>query len=124
MPPVSVMTSRPEALSARLWSEKHYLADPHSAVAFHVLEEYRTQTGDETPAIVVSTASPFKFCADVLEALGEKEIATGIDVIDQLSEKTGVAAPKPLAALKHFKTRPVCGAAPEEMERTVLDFLN
>ena len=46
-------------------------------MAFHVLEEYRRESGDETPAIVVSTASPFKFCADVLDALGEQGMARG-----------------------------------------------
>ena len=108
---------------AKLWNENHYLVDPHSAVAFHVLEEYRRESGDETPTIVVSTASPFKFCADVLEALGEKEIAQGTAVIDQLTEKTGVPAPAPLAALKHFKPRDAKVTAKEAMEMAVLDFL-
>ena len=108
---------------AKLWNENHYLVDPHSAVAFHVLEEYRRESGDETPTIVVSTASPFKFCADVLDALGEKEIAQGTAVIDQLTEKTGVPAPAPLAALKHFKPRDAKVTAKEAMETAVLDFL-
>ena len=46
---------------ARMWTERNYLIDPHTAVAFHVLEEYREETGDDTPTVVVSTASPFKF---------------------------------------------------------------
>ena len=83
-----------------MWRDAGYLIDPHTAVAFHVLEEYRRQTGDGTPAVVVSTASPFKFCTGVLSALGVEKHAAGLAVLDQLSELTGVPAPAPLAALK------------------------
>ena len=38
-----------------------YLIDPHTAVAFSALEQYRKETGDQTPCVVASTASPFKF---------------------------------------------------------------
>ena len=107
----------------KLWSSGHYLADPHSAVAFHVLEEYRKETGDDTPAIVVSTASPFKFCADVLDALGVKEIASGTAVIDQLTEVTGIQAPASLAALKDRSVRFDQVVEKEDMTRTVLEFL-
>ena len=58
-----------------IWLEHHYLIDPHTAVAFDVLDQYRWETGDRTPAIVVSTASPFKFCDSVLGALGVTGLA-------------------------------------------------
>ena len=63
----------------RTMFERHgYLIDTHTAVAFSALEQYRRETGDDTPAIVASTASPFKFCNSVLEALGETGIASEI----------------------------------------------
>ncbi len=82
-----------------------YLIDPHTAVAFSALERYREETGDATPAIVVSTASPFKFCGSVLEALGERETAQGLDAMDQLSAKTGIPVPAPLAGLRGKRVR-------------------
>jgi len=51
--------------------EKGYLIDTHTAVAFKVLQCYREESGDSTPAVVVSTASPYKFCEAVLRALGK-----------------------------------------------------
>ncbi len=89
-----------KAQIGKIWRERQYLIDPHTAVAFHVLEQYRRETGDETPTIVVSTASPFKFCDSVLDALGVAEKAQGLAILDQLSDKTGVAVPGPLASLK------------------------
>ena len=86
--------------------DKHgYLIDTHTAVAFSALEQYRRETGDDTTAVVASTASPFKFCASVLEALGETAPAHGLDALDQLSAKTGLPAPAPLAGQRDKQVR-------------------
>ena len=82
-----------------------YLIDTHTAVAFSALEQYRQETGDNTPAIVASTASPFKFSGSVLEALGETAPASGLDALDQLTAKTGLPAPAPLAGLRSKAVR-------------------
>ena len=85
---------------AKVYADHKYLIDPHTAVGFSAVEQYRAETGDETVCLVVSTASPFKFCNSVLNALGEKEHAEGLDILDQLTEKTGMPAPAPLASLR------------------------
>ncbi|MEY8231829.1 threonine synthase [Oscillospiraceae bacterium 50-16] len=89
----------------RVYEEHSYLIDTHTAVAFSALEQYRSETGDDTPCLVVSTASPFKFCGSVLEALGETQIASGLDALDQLSQKTGQPIPAPLASLRNKRVR-------------------
>ena len=76
-----------------------YLMDTHTAVAYTVLQDYRAATADDTPAVVVSTASPFKFCNSVLSALGVQEQKQGTAILQQLTDATGKPAPKPLAAL-------------------------
>lgn len=88
-----------------IYKTNDYLVDPHTAVAFSALNQYRKETGDETPCVVVSTASPFKFCDSVLEALGETKLAPGLDALDQLSKKTGLPAPAPLAGLRDKQVR-------------------
>lgn len=88
-----------------IYKTNDYLIDPHTAVAFSALTQYRKETGDETPCVVVSTASPFKFCDSVLEALGETKPASGLDALDQLSKKTGLPAPVPLAGLRDKQVR-------------------
>lgn len=108
----------------RVWREHHYLIDPHTAVAFDVLDQYRERTGDDTPAIVVSTASPFKFCDSVLGALGVTELAERTDLLDQLARETDVPVPAPLAALKDKKPRFGATVAKEQMADQVLELLN
>ena len=104
--------------------ERHgYLIDTHTAVAFSALEQYRQETGDDTPAIVASTASPFKFCNSVLEALGETGIASGLDALDQLTAKTGQPAPAPLAGLRDKAVRFTGVVEKDRMVDAVLSLL-
>lgn len=108
---------------AKMWKEQRYLIDPHTAVAFDVLEQYRKETGDQTVTVVVSTASPFKFCSSVLDALGEQEFAPGTEILDQLSQLTGVEVPKPLANLKDKQVRFDTVTEKEHMVDQVLEHL-
>ena len=106
-----------------VWKEKGYLIDPHTAVAFGVLDKYRKGTGDNTPALVVSTASPCKFCSSVLPALGVTQLAQGTGILDQLTQVTGVEAPAPLAGLKDRKVRFQIVTEKEHMVDQVLEML-
>ena len=112
-----------KATIEKMWREHGYLIDPHTAVAFHVLEQYRAQSGDMSPTVVVSTASPFKFCDSVLSALGVEEVSEGTAIIDQLSAVTGVAAPAPLSGLKDKRVRFDKTVAKEHMVDQVLEML-
>lgn len=111
------------AMIAQMWQEQNYLIDPHTAVAFHVLDQYREETGDDTVTVAVSTASPFKFCSSVLTALGVKDQKPGIDILDQLTQFTGVPTPAPLARLKRKQRRFNGVVEKSAMMGCVLDFL-
>ena len=100
-----------------------YLIDPHTAVAAKVLTDYRHETGDKTPAIFVSTASPYKFCDSVLSAIGETPAEDSLERIAQMEAVTGTAAPARLAALKGKTPRFGQVTERENMERVVLEFL-
>ncbi|MEG0764545.1 MAG: threonine synthase [Pseudoflavonifractor sp.] len=113
-----------QAVIARLWKDQNYLVDPHSAVAFDVLDQYRKQTGDQTPTLVVSTASPYKFCESVLGAIGTETLASGTDLIDQMETITGIPAPASLAELKNKAIRFDKTIAKAQMVDQVLEMLN
>ncbi|MCD8047027.1 MAG: threonine synthase [Clostridiales bacterium] len=107
----------------KMWREHKYLIDTHTAVAFHVLEQYRAETGDETPTVVASTASPFKFPDAVLEAIGVEELSSGAGLLDQLSQVTGAEIPRPLAGLRDKKVRFDGWVQKEQMKAVVTGFL-
>lgn len=108
---------------ARYYREYGYVMDPHTAVAAQVLEQYRAATGDKTPAVIVSTASPYKFCDCVLTAIGEEPVGEGVALLDQLYAATGMPIPARLAALEGKKRRFHDTCEQAEMNRAVLDFL-
>ena len=69
------------------------------------LAEYRAHTGDRTPCVVVATASPFKFSADVLRALAGDAPADAFECAAELERRCGVAMPRPLSELKQLPER-------------------
>ncbi|MGN1014624.1 MAG: threonine synthase [Butyricicoccus sp.] len=89
----------------RLFEQEQYLCDTHTAVAVTVYEQYCARTGDTTPTVIASTASPYKFCQSVIGALGGSVTTDGTELLDQLHDLTGTEIPKPLAALKGKKPR-------------------
>ena len=101
----------------------HYLIDTHTAVAAHVLQQYRRETGDEGVAVFASTASPYKFCDSVLSAIGEKPVSDSVERIAQLEAVSGVKAPRRLAELKGKQPRFDGVTEKEKMEDIVLNFL-
>ena len=87
----------------------------------HVCRRYRAETGDSAPAVVVSTASPYKFAPDVLSALtGGGAAEDAFRAVGLLAEKTGVPVPAPIASLesKPLRFSEVCGK--DEMGAAVL----
>ena len=107
----------------RYYTEKGYLIDTHTAVAAHVLEQYRAETGDKGIAVFASTASPYKFCNHVLRAIGEEPAGDGVELIAQLQAATGVKAPWRLAELGSKAVRFTQSTEKQDMERVVLDYL-
>ena len=85
----------------RLWRDQKYLCDPHTAVAWSVAESH---TRGEAPMVVLSTASPYKFPAAVLGALGEKTGSDEFAMMEKLHALTGTDIP---ANLRGLEGRPV-----------------
>ncbi len=109
----------------RVYEEKGYLCDTHTAVAVKVYEQYRENTGDTTPTVIASTANPYKFTASVLQAVEPTAtVEDEFERLERLFDKTGCPIPKPLAGLKD-KTPRFNGCCDREtMEQAVYDLLH
>ena len=105
----------------RVWQEHHYLCDTHTAVAWNVAQQYKTANPAHAPVVVLSTASPYKFPAAVLEGLGEKAEGDEFAVMEQLERLTGVPAPKNLRGLRERPVRHTTVLDREEMLPFVLE---
>ena len=94
-----------KAAIGKVWKEEHYLCDTHTAVAWDVAQQYKKENPAHNAVVVLSTASPYKFPAAVLEGIGEQAKGDEFDVMEQLHDVTGVPVPKNLAALREREVR-------------------
>ena len=90
----------------KIYEEDHYVIDTHTGVAAAVYEAYRNETGDQTPAVIASTASPYKFARAVLHAIDGTayDDMTDLQQFDALCEVSGVKIPQ---AIEEIKSAPV-----------------
>ncbi len=108
----------------KVYDEDGYVLDTHTAVAVKVFDKYKEETGDNTPAIIASTASPYKFARSVVEAI-DSSLAAGDDfqLVDELEKISAVRIP---AAVEEIRNAPVMHDTvcdKEEMESVVKKFL-
>lgn len=107
-----------EEVVRTVFETSEYVVDPHTAVAKKVADDYRENTADQRPQVIVSTASPYKFPQVFLG--GETD---SVDV-SRLAELTGLEVPKPIVAMSNLKNRDEIVVQIDEMEETVLSLLN
>ena len=105
-----------KAAIGRVWREHGYLMDTHTAVAWSVAEGYES----DAPVVVLSTASPYKFPAAVLSAIGGDADGDEFDIMDRLHAMTGVPVPKALAELRQKPVLHRDVISREEMQSYVL----
>ena len=107
------------------YSEYGYLADTHTAVGIDVCNAYIEKTGDATPVVIASTASPFKFSKAVLSAVeGEpKQYDDEFSTVSALEEISKLSAPAQLSALKGKEVRFTKVTSKDDMAAVVFDML-
>ena len=104
-----------------MYRDNDYLIDTHTAVAYKVYEDYRFETGDETPAVIASTASPYKFAKSVAESIGLAEQPDGFAYIREVADETGVKVPEGLRDLDTKEIRHTGVINTDEIKETVLE---
>ena len=104
-----------------LYEQQRYLCDTHTAVAVSVCDAYIKATGDTTPVVIASTASPYKFSKAVLGALDSGDMPESeFDMVERLHAITGAEVPAPLASLRGRTARFGDVTDKEDMQGVVL----
>lgn len=107
-----------------VYRETGYLCDTHTAVAVNVYRDYAAKTGDRTPTVIASTASPFKFANSVLPAaFGRAADGGDFALLAKLAELSGQPAPQALAGLQDKTERFTSTVEPAKMKEAVSGWL-
>ncbi len=100
-----------------------YLADTHTSVALDCAEQYINETGDDKKMIVASTASPYKFAADVYKSITGKAASSDTNALDELSSLTNTEITYPLRNLTERKVNFTTVIEAEDMLKEVYKFM-
>lgn len=109
-----------------IFDKYSYLCDTHTAVAVYAAQKFVAQQKTGFKNIVASTASPYKFAADVLKSMGETVPTEMPEVLKKLSDVSKTEIPAPLASL-FGKTVRFTGSIEKDyhnMLSKVLEFLD
>ena len=107
-----------------LYEKTGYIIDTHTAVAYGVYNKYRSETNDQTPTIIASTASPFKFTRAVMTAIDAKYDTMGdFELIDELERRAGVKVPQAIEDIRSAPVRHDTQCDVDQMEASVKRFL-
>ncbi len=108
----------------KVYDEDGYVLDTHTAVAVNVFDKYRAETGDTTPTIIASTASPYKFTRSVMTAIDPAYDAKGdFELVDELEKISATPVPKAIEEIRTAEVihNTVCDK--EDMVKVVKNFL-
>ncbi|MBR7137520.1 MAG: threonine synthase, partial [Clostridia bacterium] len=103
------------AIIRETWEKNGYLCDTHTAVGLYCAKQYIADTADNRPLVLASTASPYKFAADVLTSLGGVVPADELEALEALRTMTNGEIPYPLRDLASREIRFTDVCTPAEM---------
>ena len=107
-----------------VYEQNGYIIDTHTGVGEAVYEKYVAETGDKTPTVIASTASPYKFARSVLAAIDSKyDGHTDLEQFDDLNAVSGVKVPGAIEEIKSAPVRHKLVVEVADMKNAVIDQL-
>ncbi|MDD6326992.1 MAG: threonine synthase, partial [Lachnospiraceae bacterium] len=108
----------------KIYVSDGYIMDTHTAVAATVYEKYMKDTNDQTPTVIASTASPYKFTRSVMNAIdGAYDSRTDFELVDELNKLSGVKIPQAIEDIRTAPVRHTTVCDKEDMPLVVKEFL-
>lgn len=108
----------------KVYESDDYIMDTHTAVATTVYNKYLKDTGDCTPTVIASTASPYKFTRSVMNSIDEAyDKYSDFELVDELNRLSGVKVPQAIEDIRTAPVRHNTVCDKDEMLDTVKKFL-
>jgi threonine synthase len=108
----------------KVYEKDSYIMDTHTAVAATVYDKYVEETGDKTPTVIASTASPYKFTRSVMNSIDiAYDSKSDFELVDELNKLSGVAVPKAIDDIRFAPVLHDTVCDKEDMLKVVKGFL-
>lgn len=105
------------------FEESGYVLDPHTSVAVKVAFDYMDSAEKTNKIVVLSTASPYKFCQTVLKAITGKSPSDAFISANMLMNETACPVPNQITELKTKEKRFSNVIDKKDTEKAVYDFV-
>lgn len=113
-----------EAAIRETYLSTGYVMDTHTAVASRVCKIYRENSKDDKKALVISTASPYKFAKSVMTAIdGSYNAIDEFVLIDELEKTSQFPVPKAIEEIRNARILHTKECNADEMKKTVKKIL-
>lgn len=109
-----------EETITQVYQKNGYVMDPHTAVGYKVMRDYQ-QSDPDTPMILLSTASPYKFVHVVAKALLGREFDNDHVAMQHLQQFTKLPVPTNLAQVWDLPVLHQDVISQDQMENYVLE---
>lgn len=101
-----------------------YMMDTHTAVAAHVLKAHQEREKDMSGALVVSTASPYKFVGSVMSAIDRKyENIDEFALLEEMENISGVKIPTAIREIRDAEVLHTRECEADKMKETLKEIL-
>ena len=108
----------------KVYESDNYIMDTHTAVAAAVYDKYVADTGDKTPTVIASTASPYKFTRSVMNSIDANyDKQTDFELVDELNRLSNVKVPQAIEDIRTAPVRHNTVCDKEDMLKEVKNFL-
>ena len=109
---------------ADFFDEYGYVLDTHTAVAVDVYTQYADYVGADTPTVILSTASPYKFPQSVYKGITGKGVKDAWKAAEKLEEETATPIPEQILSLKQKPIRFSKVVEKDQTDLAVLQFID
>ena len=108
-----------EEMIQKVYEENHYLMDPHTAVAYKALLDFKKENINSYKTVVCATASPYKFMDTVMKSI-DSTSEDEFEMMERCEKLTNVMIPKNLKNLKDETVRHHKNISIDEIKEEVI----
>lgn len=109
-------------LIQEVYEKEHYLLDPHTAVAYKGMLDFKKENKNDYKTIVLSTASPYKFMDTVFNSISDSN-SDEFTMMEECEQLTKVNIPNNLKNLREKENIHHTNVEINEMKDAILDIL-
>lgn len=105
-----------------VYEKEHYLLDPHTAVAYKAVTDFKKDQINEYKTVICATASPYKFMDTVYNSISHSE-KDEFEMMKECEKMTQVPIP---ANLRNLKEKEIChhqNVEIEDIKKVICDIL-